>query len=232
MLYWSFLAIGYILSDRLRRKGIRLGFIDAAMMGSIYVMCFIMGLRMGVNDQVTGNLGKIGVMSLSVTVFCIAGSMGAIALTRKILGMNRYGDVVSKLPDGPAKPGAAAAVMAADGTAELEAAEQSSGDANSLDLKSTVIILILVAAGMVAGFIAAGQLPQLMEPLDTVTAKMLVVLLCILLFFVGFSLGVTGTLFRNIRQVGLKALAFPVAAILGSAIIGAAAWMVMGFSLK
>ena len=216
-LYWSFLAIGYILSDQLRRRGKRLGFIDPAMMGSVYVMCFIMGVRMGVNEQVTSNLGTIGLMSLVVTVFCIAGSMVAIALTRKIFRMNRYGDVIT------AKAG---------NQVIKDKQNQESGEDNKLDLKSTIIILILVAAGMVAGYIASGIVPQILADLDFVTAKALMVLLCILLFFVGFSLGATGGIFANIKEVGLKVLAFPVAAILGSAIMGTITCMIMGFSAK
>ncbi|MDO4177094.1 MAG: hypothetical protein Q4D99_06445, partial [Bacillota bacterium] len=72
-LYWSFMIIGYILANRLAARDIHMSWIQKAMMITIYVLCLIMGLRMGINEQVTSNLGSIGIMSLIVTIFCVAG---------------------------------------------------------------------------------------------------------------------------------------------------------------
>ena len=42
--------------------------------------------------------------------------------------------------------------------------------------------------------------------------------MCVLLFFVGFDMGVDGTVIRNFRQVGLRVLIFPVVIMAGSLI--------------
>lgn len=214
-LYWSFLVIGYIIAWQLAKRDIKFQWIQPAMMGTIYVLCLIMGLRMGVNEQVTSNLGSIGLMSLVVTVFCIAGSMCAIFAVRKIFRMDRYGNLIkarSEVSDD--------AVSASD-------------DEGGVDLKSTFIILALVAAGMITGaLLIAKCFSDILPAFDNVTYYLLIVLLCVLLFFVGFDLGSTGTVFASLKKVGFRVAAFPFAAVAGTLLVGTASCMVMGFSMK
>lgn len=211
-LYWSFMIIGYLLAWHLARREIRFSWVQTAMMGTIYVLCLIMGLRMGINEQVTSNLGSIGIMSLIVTVICIAGSMFAIFLLRKLFRMDRYGNLKGKGED----------------TADASAKEE-----NSIDLKSTFIILALVAVGMVLGaLVLAGRYKSFLPEFDEMSSTGLVVLLCILLFFVGFDLGASGTVFNSLKTVGFRVIAFPFAAVIGTLIAGSVCCMIMGFSLK
>ena len=63
VLYWSFLVIGYIIAFRAAKNGKHFSWVAPAMMGTVYGLCFIMGLRMGSNEQVISNLGSIGLMS-------------------------------------------------------------------------------------------------------------------------------------------------------------------------
>lgn len=213
-LYWSFLVIGYILSWWLSKRDIHFSWIVRAMMFTIYLLCFIMGLRMGINEQVTSNLGTIGLMSLVVTVFCIAGSMFAIFVARKILRMDRYGNLVKS-------------------TAEKAEAAAAAEEEQSLDIKSTIIILAVVAAGMLVGaLILARKYSQILPAFDSVSSTALTVLLCVLLFFVGFDLANSGTLLASLKAVGFRIAVFPFAAVIGTLIIGTASCLVMGFSLK
>lgn len=217
VLYWSFLAIGYFLSFRMSKRGIVFSWIQSAMMVSIYFLCFIMGLRMGVNDQVTSNLGTIGIMSVVITIFCIAGSMGAIFLMRKIFHMDRYGNVL-------------------DRKNRLDNKTDNEGDAsvngeNKLDLKSTFIILVDVVAGMILGakFIAGSSI---LIQFDNTSYYALIVILCVLLFFVGFDLGSSGTLLPSLKSIGFKIIGFPLAAVTGTMVIGTITCVVMGFSIR
>lgn len=213
-LYWSFMIIGYILANRLAAKGIYLSWIQKAMMVTIYVLCLIMGLRMGINEQVTSNLGSIGVMSLIVTVFCVAGSMVAIFVLRKIFGMDRHGNLKK--------------------TADISDTEHvASDEENPLDIKSTIIILAVVAIGMILGaLVMAKKYPEILPGFDSASSTALVVLLCILLFFVGFDLGAAGNILDNLKVVGFRVIVFPFAAVIGTLIVGTASCMIMGFSLK
>ncbi|MBQ1825203.1 MAG: LysO family transporter, partial [Firmicutes bacterium] len=41
---------------------------------ALYVLIITMGLRMGANEEVTGNIGTIGLQALIITIMAIAGS--------------------------------------------------------------------------------------------------------------------------------------------------------------
>ena len=94
LIYWAFLVAGYIAGGRLRAGGKHPGALGSLMMITVYGLCFFMGMRMGVNEQVTSNLGMIGLEALFITLLCIAGSMLAIFALRKILRMDRYGNFI------------------------------------------------------------------------------------------------------------------------------------------
>ena len=91
LLYWGIMILCYLAACRLRAYGDRFGFISGALNGVIYILVFIMGLRMGANEEVTSSLGTIGLQSLFITVFTVAGSMMAVTVLRKILGLNKLG---------------------------------------------------------------------------------------------------------------------------------------------
>lgn len=219
LLYWSFMAAAYIIAAKNRHRGEKLAFIQKMLMPVVYILCFIMGLRMGVNEQVTSNLGTIGLQSLVITVFAVGGSMVFITIVRKIMRMDKYGNLIS----------------AADGNAN-GGSDTESKDKQKLsksDIQSTCIILGLVVVGMAAGyFIIAGMMPQILDEFDVISGRSLTVFLCCLLFCVGFDLGMQGTVISSIKAVGARALAFPFAAVAGSLIIGTIASMFFGFTMR
>lgn len=218
-LYWSFLVIGYIFAWKTARKGKSFPWVATAMLGTVYGLCFIMGLRMGSNEQVIANLGTIGLMSLVITICCIVGSMGAIFLTRKIFGMDRKGRFIADLRE-------------VSGEQPAEALQQTD-DQEGMDLKSTFIILGLVAGGMLIGaFFILGRAPRTMTLFDVATNDTLIVLLCILMFFVGLDLGGSEEVIRSVRRAGLRVLAFPIATMIGTMVAGVAACLLMGLTLK
>lgn len=216
LLYWSFMVAAYIIAAKNRHRADKLAFIQKALMPIVYIMVLIMGLRMGINEQVTSNLGTIGIQSLVITVFAVGGSMVFITIVRKIMRMDKYGNLKS--------------------SKEIEQEHSSSSGESKLsksDIQSTVIILGFVVVGMAAGyFIIAGMMPQILDEFEVISGHSLTVFLCCLLFCVGFDLGIAGTVVSNIKEVGARALAFPFAAVIGSLIIGTAAGMFFGFSLK
>ena len=222
LLYWSFMLTAYIIAAKNRHRADKLSFVQKALMPVVYILVLIMGLRMGVNEQVTSNLGTIGIRSLIITVFAVVGSMVFITGVRKIMQMDKYGNL-------KAKTGTKVA-------AEDEAMGSAAGDDQKLsksDILSTCIILGLVVVGMLIGyFIIAGMMPQILDEFDVISGHSLTVFLCCLLFCVGFDLGMQGTVISSIREVGVRALAFPFAAVIGSIIIGTAASMFFGFTMR
>ena len=212
----------YIIAAKNRHREEKLAFVQKALMPVVYILVLIMGLRMGVNEQVTSNLGTIGIQSLIITVFAVVGSMLFITGVRKIMGMDKYGNLKVKTEQ---------KVVIDDTAAETPADEKQK--LSKSDIQSTCIILGLVVVGMLAGyFIIAGMMPQILDEFDVISGHSLTVFLCCLLFCVGFDLGMQGTVISSIREVGVRALAFPFAAVIGSIIIGTAASMFFGFTMR
>ena len=220
-LYWSFMVIGYIIAWRASKSGKSYPWVAPAMLITVYGLCFIMGLRMGSNEQVISNLGSIGLMSLIITICTIFGSMGAIFLTRRLLGMDRRGERI------------AGRERSDDNSSQRTAAAGTESESGGMDLKSTFIILILVACGMLIGcLIVLRRLPQILGMFDTVTYDSLIVLLCILMFFVGLDLGSSGTVLDSIRNAGFRMMAIPIATMAGTMIAGVAVCLVMGLTMR
>lgn len=211
LLYWSFMLAAYFIAAKNRHRADKLAFMQKLLLPVVYILVFIMGLRMGVNDQVTSNLGTIGLQSLVITAFAIGGSILSITAVRKVLKMDKFGCV---------------------GQSD-EGESESSSKLSKSDIQSTIIILVLVVVGMLAGyFIIAGRMPLYLGVFEEVSGHMLTVFLCILLFCVGFDLGLSGNVAANIKAVGVRALAFPFAAVLGSLVVGTIAGMVFGFTMR
>ena len=208
--YWGILILCYFIASRLRNMASRFGFLDKSMMAAVYILVFLMGLRMGINRQVTSALATIGVQALAITLATIGGSILMIFLVRKALRLNRYG--------GSEK-----------GTQEQE----HRGKAGTSDLKSTVGIVSLVIAGIAVGrFGLVDQFPDHLEEISTITGNGLTIFLCVLIAIIGFDLGLSGTVAANLKSVGLKVLAFPLAILAGTMLAGGGAAMAFGFSLK
>ena len=80
--YWGILILCYFIASRLRNMASRFGFLDKSMMAAVYILVFLMGLRMGINRQVTSALATIGVQALAITLATIGGSILMIFLVR------------------------------------------------------------------------------------------------------------------------------------------------------
>ena len=84
---------------------------------------------------------------------------------------------------------------------------------------------------MILGAIVIAKSNFLLQ-FDNVSYYSLIVLLCVLLLFVGFDLGSSGTLFSSLKTVGFRIIGFPFAAIIGTVIVGTLTCLIMGFSIK
>ena len=228
LLYWAFLIAGYILGARIRKAGKTMGPLPTFMLVTVYCLCFCMGMRMGVNEQVTSNLGVIGLQSLLITLFCVAGSMLAIFGTRKIFRMDRYGNLLQRQA-GSRLPSAAEEPADPEHAPGPEAGDKDS----SSDIRSTVILLSVVIIGMIIGaFLLAPRGDMFLQWFDGSSNLAMIILLCILMTLVGLDMGSSGEVIKNIRRAGFRVLAFPVASMVGTMALGIAVCLLLGFTLR
>ena len=237
LIYWAFLVAGYITGGQLRVRGKRLKALGSFMMVTVYGLCFFMGMRMGVNEQVTSNLGRIGLEALIITFLCICGSMIAMFLLRKILGMDRYGNLIGKRAEAGAAVSSdsvkAGAAVSSDNPEGAGDAAQPEGEENKLDLKSTIILLSVVVIGMIIGaFLLVPRGQGFLEWFDGSSNMAMIILLCILMALVGMDMAMSGDVIRNIRNAGYRVLLFPVASMIGTMVLGICACLILGFTLR
>ena len=197
-LYWSIMIACYLIASKLRRYADKFHFLDALTNLFIYFLIFLMGLRMGADEEVTSSLGSIGVQALFVTLLTAVGSILGSTAARKIVHLNRH-----SLPAGT----------------EEEGAEERSGGVNTSGIKSSVIICLMVICGMLLGYFV---LPQLISPerFEEVSSTLLVIGLCIMLGSVGFSMGLDGSIVRVMRGAGLGVVLVPIFSVIGSLLAG------------
>ena len=158
---------------------------------------------MGSNEEVTSNLAVIGLQSVGITVFTVGGSMLLVYFTRKLMGLNRQGVKDALIEQ----------------NIEDEAGQDESGQ-DSSGMKTTLIILAFVAAGLAIGYLIIPKLFEDNSAFQDFTGDLMVLGITILLAFVGFNMGLDGNVFSNLKEVGIKVIFIPIAAISGSLLMG------------
>lgn len=202
-LYWGIMIACYAVASKLRAKADRFAFVEEFLNIVIYILVLIMGLRMGANREVTSNLDVIGLQAVGVTIFAVGGSILFVFGARKLLGLNRQG-IHSDVTDEEKSGGC--------GTQE----EESAGG-----MKTTLIILAFVLAGMLLGYFVIPEIFEDTDRFQEMSGDWLVAGICLLLGTVGFNLGLSGGIFEKFKGMGVSVIIIPVAAVAGSLICGA-----------
>lgn len=221
-LYLALAAVGFVIGARMRDKKDKLFWTGRVQTVAIIIVVLAMGSRMGANQEVTGNLSSIGLYSLAFTAIIALCTTAGLSLCRRLMGFDRNGlrraaGRQAKAVESTNMPQASAALEgAAPGASAGEAAQESKG----LD-RMTLIIIACVAIGMVFGFFFGNRIFESPESFDQAGAWAITIGLCLLLVFVGLDLGLDANLGKNMRQAGLRVLAFPAVNVVGS--LGAAA---------
>ena len=223
ILYLGITVVGYVLGSRLRGHRDGLGWTGKVQTAAITCLVLLMGMRMGSNEEITGNLSTIGLSAFVITLFTMIFSIGAIFLTRKLMWIDRYGRL------------AAADDMksaSSDESAETEASSEESENKSGLNLM-TVMIVIAVAAGMLIGyFVIRRVFADNMESFESMAGLGIKIGLCLLLIFVGIDLGLDGTVIENFRRVGIRILAFPAVVVIGTLLGAGISGTLMGLNLR
>ena len=198
IMYLSFCVVGYVLGIPLRKVKNKLGWVGTAQSASVIALVFIMGIRIGSNEQIVGNLGSYGIYSAIYTLVILFMSALAVSIVRRFLKMDRYGLVV--------KP------------AELSVCEgeQKEKQAGGKIDKMTLLIVGGVVAGILAGYFVCGMIFTNEAAFEAGLSLAITIGLCVLLIFVGLDLGIEGQVINNFKNAGLRILVLPVAVALGT----------------
>ena len=201
ILYIGLCVAGYVVAVPLRSKRDQLGWVGTVQTIAVLALVFTMGLRIGYNEEVIGNLGSYGLYALLYTVAIMVLSVACVSMTRRVMGIDRYGLMENK---------ALSEVEIAAGEPREEEAPPKGID------RMTVYILCMVVAGIAAGFLVCRQIFRNEEAFTEGAAMTIRGLLCVLLTFVGLDLGLEGAIIDNFRKVGVRVLAIPAAGIIGT----------------
>ncbi len=257
ILYLSCMALGYFCGSRVRSKNLSAvgisGAANVVMLVSVSLMVFLMGVRMGSNEEVISNLGTIGLLSLFFTVWVTAGGVLAVTFARKLLGMDKYGllcvrrkkgsealnsedtqshqqsisaESEEKEICGGGKEGNQCGVNT--GAAQEASDSEDSGTAGLM----MRLIIIFVAAGLAFGYFYVRT--QIAEPeaFHEKAGYVMTVGLCILMGSIGLDMGLAGKVAEQIKQIGFRVMVFPFAVILGTAAASFAAGLFLPLTVR
>ncbi|QHI73285.1 LysO family transporter [Aminipila terrae] len=82
---------GYFVGARFTDKEKSYNWINKITMGSLIILIFTMGARIGSDKRVISSLQTIGIKAAVITVFAFAGSITACFIVRKIFRIDRKG---------------------------------------------------------------------------------------------------------------------------------------------
>ena len=226
VLYLSICVAGYLCAIPLRKYKSKLAWFGTAQLVSVLCVVFIMGVRVGSNQQVIRDLGTYGVIALVFTIVVVVCSILAVHLARRIVGLDRYGLAVSRADaaaddaDGSAAEAFAQSEINAQAAADVAEANADAGAEKSRSVdKMTIFILISVTIGILSGYFYFYKNFSF-EQIVSASSLGITVILCILLAFVGLDLGLEGQVIANIKKVGIKILVIPLAVAVGT-VVGA-----------
>ena len=96
LLYIGMLALGILVGSRRSVRSRTLPWLGRLQFVALIVLIAILGVEIGADDKVISSLGEIGLSALVITVFALAGSLLAVTLVRRLLGLDRQGRTVSQ----------------------------------------------------------------------------------------------------------------------------------------
>lgn len=213
VLYLGMTLAGHAAGAALRRTGKRAPWASKTLSIVVCVLVFSMGTRIGANEEVISNLNLIGLYALGFTVLALAGTVICLSLTRRMLGIDKFGMV----------QGSAKTEHGAD-------CSEKTPVGFAVD-KSTIAMICSVAFGIAVGFAAIRYASVDFEVLNAAASTAIRIGLCTLLVLIGLDLGVEGTVVGSIRQAGLRVLAVPAAVAIGTLAAAAAFSIVLPVSL-
>lgn len=227
-LYLGITIVGFLIGSQLKRRGIALPWVSSMQTAVIIVLVFLMGSRIGSNEEIVASLDTIGLISFAYTIIIFATTVLTYSVVRRLLGFDRYGirhadagksvakaestadEGVGRIAGGSGQslqtePAAKTAVTAEPSASPEKKEKKALPKINSL----TLLILVFVTIGILAGYflLPAGFIKW--------TGQLLTISLCVLLVLIGIDIGTAGTLKENFRSAGWRVLVFPFCCMAG-----------------
>lgn len=217
-LYLGITAVGYFIGDRYRKKERNLPWTAKVQTAAIAVLVFAMGLRIGANREIVGQLDTIGLYAFVFTIVVMVFSVVCIFFVRKLLGINRYGLMKTDQTEDPVEKAIEENMSGASGRRGID--------------PMTLVILGFVAAGIAAGYFGFALRLKHFDSFNETISLVIKLGLCTLLVFVGIDIGIEGKVVAHFRKVGIRILAIPAAVIIGTLAGSAVCALFLPISLK
>ena len=209
-LYMGVLAAGYFLGSKLRDRREKMGFLDGLTNFCVSLLVFVMGIKMGSNEEVIANLGTIGIQSVVITVILAVITIAGVTMARLALGMNKYALTKKQVAElGEMGTGSS-------GERQSASAEAEEGGSNVM----TILILAFTVVGLIAGYFVVRNNAALMSAFDASNGHIMTVGLCLLMLSIGLGMGLDGTVLTYLKQAGFRVLVFPVVVIAATTVGG------------
>ena len=207
-LYMGILAFGYFLGSKLRDKKEKMGFLDVLTNFCVSLLVFVMGIKMGSNEEVIANLGTIGVQSVVITVVLAVITVAAVTMARMLLGMNKYALTKKQQEE--------LGEMGIGGDCSGQTADAAESGSNLM----TILIIAFTIIGLILGYFVVRNSVGLMGAFDASNGHIMTVGLCLLMLSIGLGMGLDGTVLTYLKQAGFRVLVFPVVVIAATTVGG------------
>lgn len=96
LLYIGMLALGVLVGSRKAVRTRKLTWLGRLQSVALIALIAVLGVEIGADDKVISSLGEIGLSALVITVFALAGSLLAVTLVRRLLGLDKEGRTASQ----------------------------------------------------------------------------------------------------------------------------------------
>lgn len=203
--YIALVALGAFLGSRAFLRTRPMPWLGRLQTAALLLLIVTLGAELGANDEIVASLATIGLNAFVITITSMIGSMLAVhALRCWVLKLDKQ-----------ARTPAQAEENAAHG-----------GQSAKVDHTLTILIVITVAVGMLAGYFV-------LPPAVTAHCGQVINLgLYLLLFLVGLDMGRQGSMIRDIRNAGFRVLLVPLAVIVGTFAMTALAGLFLPLGVK
>ena len=99
LLYIGMLALGVLVGSRKSVRSRKLLWLGRLQSVALIALIAVLGVEIGADDKVISSLGEIGLSALVITVFALAGSLLAVTLVRRLLGLDSRGRTAAQRED-------------------------------------------------------------------------------------------------------------------------------------
>lgn len=160
-----------------------------------------LGIKIGTNDDVMRNFGRLGIYAFIFTIVIMLGSIGAVSLLKKIFITGKSALVTSASPS--------VSLQEKPDYRKDPSGEDDKGTGAGIK-KVSLMIIGSLTFGIIIGFVWNEYI------LEDLIGNFIKFGLCALLFFVGFEFGVRGNFIESLKLAGPYAVIVPVGVILGT----------------